>query len=285
MVHSTFCVILSRLCKKDVKWDPEYLMPESLKLHFGQTVKGSYIYGISFPSMSYDSIPTYMRRYGHGMAYIKGPSLDKAWALQDKHLAVECIQVNDVSNGHHSIDTVDGSHPLVGSLSLYLQGLIHPRWCRISSVNSIMLGWRLALGTFQPSGLSQPKTRGSNKKQSCGSCWAFSTVASLKRHKALPMALRALVATNSWYALSRFTLDDPFIMQWIHRSLLPMDELPISRFFWYSLDQNLSVAIQHLMVHRYPCQIKAISIMPCVLQQVQVQLIIGHSPNSLAGET
>ena len=203
-------------------------MPESLKLHFGQTVKGSYIYGISFPSMSYDSIPTYMRRYGHGMAYIKGPSLDKAWALQDKHLAVECIQVNDVSNGHHSIDTVDGSHPLVGSLSLYLQGLIHPRWLAgFLPLTVSCLGERLTLGSFQLSGLSQPKTRGSNKKQSCGSCWAFSTVASLKRHKALPMALRALVATNSWYALSRFTLDDPFIMQWIHSSFLPI----ISRFF------------------------------------------------------
>ena len=28
-------------------------------------------------------------------------------------------------------------HHLIGSLSHYLQGLIHPRWCRISSINSI----------------------------------------------------------------------------------------------------------------------------------------------------
>ena len=28
-------------------------------------------------------------------------------------------------------------HQLMGSLSLYLQGFIHPRWCRISSINSI----------------------------------------------------------------------------------------------------------------------------------------------------
>ena len=29
-------------------------------------------------------------------------------------------------------------HQLIGSLSHYLQGLIHPRWCRISSINSII---------------------------------------------------------------------------------------------------------------------------------------------------
>ena len=36
--------------------------------------------------------------------------------------------------------TVDGRNPApveVGSLSHYLQGFIHPRWCRISSINSI----------------------------------------------------------------------------------------------------------------------------------------------------
>ena len=27
-------------------------------------------------------------------------------------------------------------HQLIGSLSHYLQGFIHPRWCRISSINS-----------------------------------------------------------------------------------------------------------------------------------------------------
>ena len=35
--------------------------------------------------------------------------------------------------------TVDGGNPTpgeVGSLSHYLQGLIHPRWCRISAINS-----------------------------------------------------------------------------------------------------------------------------------------------------
>ena len=29
-------------------------------------------------------------------------------------------------------------HQLIGSLSRYLQGLLHPRWCRISSINSIL---------------------------------------------------------------------------------------------------------------------------------------------------
>ena len=28
-------------------------------------------------------------------------------------------------------------HQLIGSLSRYLQGFIHPRWCRISSINSM----------------------------------------------------------------------------------------------------------------------------------------------------
>ena len=36
--------------------------------------------------------------------------------------------------------TVDGKnlHHLICSLSHYLQGFIHPRWCRISSINSII---------------------------------------------------------------------------------------------------------------------------------------------------
>ena len=29
-------------------------------------------------------------------------------------------------------------HQFIGSLSHYLQGLLHPRWCRISFTNSIM---------------------------------------------------------------------------------------------------------------------------------------------------
>ena len=41
-----------------------------------------------------------------------------------------------------SITTVDRGNPApveVGSLSRYLWGFIHPRWCRISSINSMML--------------------------------------------------------------------------------------------------------------------------------------------------
>ena len=36
-------------------------------------------------------------------------------------------------------DTVDGRNPapLIGSLSHYLPCFIHPRWCRISSINSM----------------------------------------------------------------------------------------------------------------------------------------------------
>ena len=99
-------------------------MPESLKLHFGQTVKGSYIYGISFPSMSYDSIPINIYekvwpRYGLYQRTQLGQGLGIA-----KQTSCRRIQVNDVSNGHHSIGTVDGSHPLIGSVSLYLQGFI-----------------------------------------------------------------------------------------------------------------------------------------------------------------
>ena len=45
---------------------------------------------------------------------------------------------------YHS-DTVDGWNPApveVGSLFHYLQGFIHPRWCRISSINStVILFW------------------------------------------------------------------------------------------------------------------------------------------------
>ena len=43
-------------------------------------------------------------------------------------------------------------HQLVGSLSHYLQGFIHPRWCKISSINRIMyLGRCLFCGNQNPS--------------------------------------------------------------------------------------------------------------------------------------
>ena len=39
-----------------------------------------------------------------------------------------------------SWDTVDGRHPApVDGVSHYLQGFIHPRWCRVSSINSVAM--------------------------------------------------------------------------------------------------------------------------------------------------
>ena len=48
-----------------------------------------------------------------------------------------CQSVYDVHE-NLPLHTVDGRnlHQLIGSLSHYLQGFIHPRWCRISSINS-----------------------------------------------------------------------------------------------------------------------------------------------------
>ena len=45
--------------------------------------------------------------------------------------------------GYFCSDTVDGSEirrsPVeVGSLSHYLQGFLHPRWCRISSISCML---------------------------------------------------------------------------------------------------------------------------------------------------
>ena len=55
-------------------------------------------------------------------------------------------------------NTVDGRNPApnnrVGGLSHYLQGFIHPRWCRISSINSMMVKM----------GSSSPRFGGENKK-------------------------------------------------------------------------------------------------------------------------
>ena len=53
--------------------------------------------------------------------------------------------------------TVDGKNPanqlrlvVYHSLSHYLQGFIHPRWCRISSINSTRLTKHFANWWFQP---------------------------------------------------------------------------------------------------------------------------------------
>ena len=49
--------------------------------------------------------------------------------------------------------TVDGRNPApveVGSLSTYLQGFIHPRWCRISSINRTNTVFNLSCGPKLP---------------------------------------------------------------------------------------------------------------------------------------
>ena len=46
------------------------------------------------------------------------------------------------------VNTVDGRNPApveVGSLSHYLQGFIHPRWCRISSINRMLVPRRVSI--------------------------------------------------------------------------------------------------------------------------------------------
>ncbi len=59
-----------------------------------------------------------------------------------------------------AVATVDGRTPanqLISSLSGYLQGFIHPRWCRISSINSIpheflmVLAWESTTKHGKPS--------------------------------------------------------------------------------------------------------------------------------------
>jgi len=42
-------------------------------------------------------------------------------------------------------------HQLICSFSHYLQGFIHPRWCRISSINSIMPPSSVSFGKKHPS--------------------------------------------------------------------------------------------------------------------------------------
>ncbi len=65
--------------------------------------------------------------------------------------------------------TVDGknlANQLISSLSQYLQGLLHPRWCRISSINSMNWFRICSINTFTISFwifcisavLSQPQT-------------------------------------------------------------------------------------------------------------------------------
>ena len=63
--------------------------------------------------------------------------------MEQHRLGFEFIVSDEISLSHYSLlDTVDGRNPapadrLIGSLSHYLHGVIHPRWCRISSTNSM----------------------------------------------------------------------------------------------------------------------------------------------------
>ena len=55
---------------------------------------------------------------------------------------VQTFQSSNYCNFRDVCDTVDGSeilHLLISSWSHYLQGFIHPRWCKISSINSMFL--------------------------------------------------------------------------------------------------------------------------------------------------
>ena len=39
-------------------------------------------------------------------------------------------------------------HQLIGSLSHYLRSFIHPRWCRISAINSMLVSGRVVFGGY-----------------------------------------------------------------------------------------------------------------------------------------
>ena len=53
-------------------------------------------------------------------------------------------------------------HQLIGSLSHYLQGFIHPRWCRISSINSMGIVW---VGPWKSHLIQLTKSRGIENRQ------------------------------------------------------------------------------------------------------------------------
>ena len=56
------------------------------------------------------------------------------WGIRESRKRVEQIQLDSMNT------TLDGWIPApveVGSLSHYVQGFIHPRWCRISCINSM----------------------------------------------------------------------------------------------------------------------------------------------------
>ena len=56
-------------------------------------------------------------------------------------------------------------HQLIGSLSHYLQGFVHPRWCRISAINSINLWQYSRCGVSEFSPCAGPYTRSNDPFQ------------------------------------------------------------------------------------------------------------------------
>ena len=66
-------------------------------------------------------------------------------------LAIHRCPQKDILNGRFGsqswkIPTVDGRNPApveVGSFYHYLQGFIHPRWCRISFINGMLVSWNM----------------------------------------------------------------------------------------------------------------------------------------------
>ena len=67
-----------------------------------------------------------------GTAMIRGGSI-LSYCLQFK----SCMRKSFVLA--HTVDGRNPANQLIGSLSHYLHGFIHPRWSRISSINRIMI--------------------------------------------------------------------------------------------------------------------------------------------------
>ena len=58
-------------------------------------------------------------------AQVRGPMAASGWKFPELEILI--------------LLTAEILHQLIGSLSHYLQGFIHHRWCKISSINSITM--------------------------------------------------------------------------------------------------------------------------------------------------
>ena len=84
------------------------------------------VYGISTTNLNWWVGPGFLVAINNMTILFKRPLLD---------VIIHCLQClcrNQVSSKH----THDGWTPAPGRLFSYLQGVLHPRWCRISSINS-----------------------------------------------------------------------------------------------------------------------------------------------------